>query len=83
MNPNDLRNKLSPLAYSVTQEKGTERPFTSEFAETWHDGAYTVWCVMRCCLRRKINSTQVAAGRVLMRLLHQKQLPSIETSRTA
>ena len=40
MNPNDLRNKLSPLAYSVTQEKGTERPFTSEFAETWHDGAY-------------------------------------------
>lgn len=35
-----LKEKLSPLAYSVTQEKGTERPFTSEFAEAWHDGEY-------------------------------------------
>ena len=35
-----LREKLSPLAYRVTQEKGTERPFTSSFAESWHEGAY-------------------------------------------
>ena len=40
MNDNNLRNKLSPLAYQVTQEKGTERPFTSEFAERWYDGEY-------------------------------------------
>ena len=36
----DLKKRLSHLAYQVTQEKGTERPFTSEFAESWHDGAY-------------------------------------------
>lgn len=36
----DLKQRLSPLAYQVTQEKGTEQPFTSEFAECWRDGAY-------------------------------------------
>ena len=39
-NESSLRGRLSPLAYEVTQEKGTERPFTSEFAERWDDGAY-------------------------------------------
>lgn len=36
----NLKKRLSPLAYQVTQEKGTERPFTSEFAESWRDGVY-------------------------------------------
>ena len=40
MNPNDLRQKLSPLAYTVTQEKGTERPFTGEYTDTVDEGIY-------------------------------------------
>ena len=39
-----LRARLGDLAYKVTQEKGTERPFSSEFAETWADGEY--FCVV-------------------------------------
>jgi peptide-methionine (R)-S-oxide reductase len=44
MNSEQLRQKLSALAYHVTQEQGTERPFTSSFAETWHEGVYA--CVV-------------------------------------
>lgn len=36
----ELLERLGPLAYRVTQEKGTERPFSSEFAESWHSGQY-------------------------------------------
>ncbi|MGL4767338.1 MAG: peptide-methionine (R)-S-oxide reductase MsrB [Formosimonas sp.] len=35
-----LKARLGELAYKVTQEKGTERPFTSAFAESWHNGQY-------------------------------------------
>ncbi len=36
----ELLDRLGPLAYRVTQEKGTERPFSSEFAESWQEGQY-------------------------------------------
>lgn len=36
----ELRQRIGELAYKVTQEQGTERPFTSEFAEEWDDGEY-------------------------------------------
>ena len=55
----DLKQRLSPLAYQVTQEKGTERPFTSEFAESWHDGAYH--CVV-CDARLFESERQFNAG---------------------
>jgi peptide-methionine (R)-S-oxide reductase len=35
-----LKERLSDLAYRVTQEQATERPFTSDFAEQWSNGAY-------------------------------------------
>lgn len=59
MATDELKQKLSPLAYHVTQEKGTERPFTSEFAESWHDGAYH--CVV-CGEKLFDSSHQFNAG---------------------
>ena len=41
--PQELRERLTPLQYHVTQEKGTERPFTGEYAA--HTAAGTYYCV--------------------------------------
>ena len=41
----DLRDRLSPLAFEVTQHKGTERAFTGAF--THHKDRGTYGCV--CC----------------------------------
>lgn len=35
-----IKATLSPLAYHVTQESGTERPFTSEFEHNTKEGIY-------------------------------------------
>ncbi|MFW7432121.1 peptide-methionine (R)-S-oxide reductase MsrB [Vagococcus carniphilus] len=39
-NEADLRTKLTPLQYQVTQENGTEHPFTSEFDQFSEEGIY-------------------------------------------
>ncbi len=36
----DLKQRLSPLAWHVTQEAGTERPFTGEFWDHFAEGRY-------------------------------------------
>jgi peptide-methionine (R)-S-oxide reductase len=36
----ELKAKLTPLQYHVTQEKGTERPFTSEFEHMKDAGSF-------------------------------------------
>jgi peptide-methionine (R)-S-oxide reductase len=41
----ELRDRLSPLAFEVTQHKGTERAFTGAF--TYHKDRGTYGCV--CC----------------------------------
>ena len=43
--PDALRARLTPLQYHVTQEKGTERPFTGEYEAHWEPGTY--YCI--CC----------------------------------
>lgn len=40
MNKDDLRKKLSPMAYHVTQENGTEPPFNNEFDQHFEQGIY-------------------------------------------
>ncbi|HCM89533.1 MULTISPECIES: peptide-methionine (R)-S-oxide reductase MsrB [Vagococcus] len=39
-NQEELRKKLTPLQYQVTQENGTEHPFTSEFDQFSDEGIY-------------------------------------------
>ena len=40
----ELRSRLTPLQYHVTQEKGTERPFTGQYAA--HNDVGTYYCVV-------------------------------------
>jgi len=40
MNKDDLKEKLSPLSYYVTQENGTERPFVNAFDAHFEEGLY-------------------------------------------
>lgn len=42
--PAELRERLSPLAYAVTQHKETERPFTGDFVHHKADGRYLCVC---------------------------------------
>ncbi|KAL1132634.1 hypothetical protein AAG570_010586 [Ranatra chinensis] len=37
----DLKSRLTPLQYHVTQEKGTERPFTGKYNKTTDSGTYS------------------------------------------
>jgi len=38
--PEELRARLTPEQYHVTQEQGTERPFTGEYVDNKRDGMY-------------------------------------------
>ena len=36
----ELKKKLSPLSYEVTQKEGTERPFKNEYHDSYKEGIY-------------------------------------------
>lgn len=39
-NIEQLKNELSPIEYSVTQENGTESPYTGEYWDSFEEGIY-------------------------------------------
>ena len=49
----ELRSKLTEEQFEVTQNKGTERPFTGEYVDHKEDGTYR--CV--CCDAELFSST--------------------------
>ena len=44
MSISDLKNKLSDLAFKVTQEGGTEPPFSGEYNNLYASGKYVCVC---------------------------------------
>lgn len=36
----ELKNRLTPIQYAVTQENATERPFTGEYDQHYEEGIY-------------------------------------------
>ncbi|TGK84220.1 peptide-methionine (R)-S-oxide reductase [Leptospira montravelensis] len=52
MNEENWKEKLTPLQYQVTREKGTERPFTGEYYEHKEKGIYL--CI--CCGEKLFSS---------------------------
>ena len=44
MNKEDLKGKISKASYIVTQEHGTEAPFSGELLDTKEEGVFTCIC---------------------------------------
>lgn len=44
MSSQDLRDKLTPEQFKITQEKGTEAPFSGKFVDHKADGTYACVC---------------------------------------
>uniref|UniRef100_T1I4J1 peptide-methionine (R)-S-oxide reductase n=1 Tax=Rhodnius prolixus TaxID=13249 RepID=T1I4J1_RHOPR len=55
----ELKQKLSPLQYQVTQEKGTERPFSGKYNKTTDQGIYS--CIV-CGLELFSSDTKYDSG---------------------
>ena len=62
------KKNLSPEAYRITQECGTEPPFTGEYYNHKETGNYHCICCDAVYLNRLQNMTLVAAGQVFMTL---------------
>mmetsp|Transcript_6840 Transcript_6840/g.10094 ORF Transcript_6840/g.10094 Transcript_6840/m.10094 type:complete len:126 (-) Transcript_6840:25-402(-) len=58
-NKESLRQRLTPLQFSVTQEKGTERPFSSELNKNKQAGDYL--CIV-CGIKLFSSQTKFDSG---------------------
>ena len=60
----ELKLRLTPMQFHVTQEAGTERPFTGEYWDTKEPGTYhCIVCGTAAVRLRPPSSTPTAAGR--------------------
>jgi len=55
----ELRERLTPEQYEVTQKKGTERPFTGKYVDNKADGTY--FCVV-CSAELFSSDTKYDSG---------------------
>ncbi len=55
----ELKRKLSPESYHVTQEKGTEAPFTGDYYSSKENGTYT--CIV-CGTKLFLSDTKYDSG---------------------
>ena len=58
----ELKEKLSPMAYAVTQENATERPFTGKYDDFTKKGSTSISSAANRYLALRKNMTQVVAG---------------------
>ena len=59
----ELRKRLTPEQYHVTQEKGTERAFTGPFTYNKDKGPTAASFAVRSCSTPSKSTTRVRAGR--------------------
>ena len=65
MEKEELKKKLSPLAYRVTQENGTEAPFANEFDDFFEKGLYVDVVSGEVLFTSLDNINQAAVGQPL------------------
>ena len=73
----DLKKELSSESYYVTQESGTERPFTGEFLGSFLKMGHThAYVVEKHYFNLILSLMQAVAGQVFIKLLTVKILKS-------
>ncbi|HCH24283.1 MAG TPA: peptide-methionine (R)-S-oxide reductase, partial [Oceanospirillaceae bacterium] len=55
----EWQQKLSPAAYHVCRQKGTERPYTGQFDQHFEPGVYTCHC---CGTELFVSDSKFNAG---------------------